>query len=84
MSSTDGRNYSLHLIEAPDMPNAPKNFFHQSGLHDVTLSNGGWKVTQKTTDPWKGLWIYGTVFAGVHIEIDGTDQVAVKGLAESI
>lgn len=76
---SDGR--TIHIIEAPEMPNAPKNTLRLPSLKPVDLQNGRWMVLQKPDEPWRGLWIFVTVFDGVHIEVAGADRTAVESVA---
>jgi hypothetical protein len=74
----------IHIIEAPDVPDAAKNTLSLPNLVAVTLPNGTWMTLQKADDPWKGLWIYATVMDGVHIEVDGADRGLVESVAGSL
>lgn len=82
--SDDQQHYTLHLLEAPEVPGARKDVLKEPTLQAVRLSNGDWHSMQKPTQPWQGLWIYAIVLDGVHVEIDGSDRQAVENLAGSL
>lgn len=84
MQEANASDRGIHIIEAPEVPNAAKDTLNLPNLVPVPLRNGTWMTMQKPDDPWRGLWIYAIVLDGVHIEVDGADRTLVQSVAASL